>query len=599
MSRGTDPVLPGSAMPGKIAGYRLEGHIGQGDSAVVYLAHDERLDRKVAVKILAAEFASDAAFQTRLLDHVRAAAEIGHPRILPVYEAGDAGGVVYIAMRYVQGGDVRSLLSSPLRPLPFAQAWNVIAQIASALDAAHAHGVIHRDVKPANMLLDASSGVDGRTPGWPSGRGLDPVYLSDFGMRRDWSPGEIIAAGRFAETFGYTAPEQIEGRALDGRADVYSLGCTAFELLCGTPPFGQDQGLTVMYGQLYAPPPTATARRPDLPVAVDVVLATALAKNPTQRYATCGQFAEELRTALGLVPGESDSPARMRSQGHPGPVAESRLAPGDKRSASQREFEHEPAQTPAPVPSRPGRPPPPQAQPVPGPGQVSPDSTSGSDGPYPRRPRRRPGKITLTLAVAAMAIAAAVAIGLALPDGPTRGTSALSSHPASVPGVSSPAATSGPSSSPASTLAPTQAAAVNSLLSSSAATRQELQGAVSEVLNCANLPSAVRQLQNVVNQRSTEDKQASALSTSALANGTTVKSDLIAALGNSLGADKDYLTWAQQQLSSGCTPTAQSGAYNAAYNASQQAEASKEAFIQLWNPVAAQYGIQQQSPGAF
>ena len=162
MSRGTDPVLPGSGMPGKIAGYRLEGHIGQGDMAVVRLAHDERLDRRVAVKILAPELARDAAFQARLFHQVRAAAEIDHPHILPVYEAGDAGGIVYVVMRYVQGGDARSLLS-PLGPLPFARAWKVVAQVASALDAAHAHGVIHRGVKPANMLFEASSGVGGRT----------------------------------------------------------------------------------------------------------------------------------------------------------------------------------------------------------------------------------------------------------------------------------------------------------------------------------------------------------------------------------------------------------------------------------------------------
>ena len=398
-------------MPDKIAGYRLEGHIGRGDMAVVCLAQDERLDRKVAVKVLAPELALDAAFRARLLDQVRAAAEIDHPHILPVYEAGDAAGIVYVAMRYVQGGDARSLLSPP-GLLPFARAWKVIAQVASALDAAHAHDVIHRDVKPANMLLDASSGVGGRTPDGVGGRGFDYVYLSDFGMSRDWSPGGIIAAARLGGTLDYVAPEQIEGRALDGRADLYSLACAGFELLCGTPPFGQDQGLTVMYAQLYAPPPTVTARRPDLPAAVDVVLATALAKNPADRYATCGQFAEELRTALGLVPGGSDNPARLRSQGHAGPLAESPLASGGKRPARQQEFEHGTTETPATVRSGPGRPPSPEGQPAAGPGQVNPDSIDEPGGP--RQPWRRPGVIRLTLAVAAVAIAAAAAIGVAL-----------------------------------------------------------------------------------------------------------------------------------------------------------------------------------------
>ena len=602
MSRGTDPVLPGSGMPGKIASYRLERHIGEGDMAVVRLAHDERLDRKVAVKILAPELARDAGFRVRLLHQVRAAAEIDHPHILPVYEADDASGIVYVVMRYVRGGDARSLLS-PLGPLPFARAWKVIAQVASALDTAHAYGVIHRNVKPANMLFDASSEVGGRTPDWAGGDRFDHVYLSDFGMRRDWSLDEIITAAHSAGTLDYVAPEQIEGRALDGRADLYSLACAGFELLCGTAPFGQDQGLTVMYAQLYAPPPPATARRPDLPTAVDVVLATALAKNPADRYATCSQFAEELRTALGLVPGESDNPARLRSQGHARPVAESRLASGDKRPARQQDFEHEPTQTPAPVQSGPGQPPSPEDQPAAGLGQVSRDSMGGPGAPYPRQPRRRPGVITLALAVAAVAIAAAVAIGVALPDRSTPGTPAVSSPAVSSPAVSSPvlspAATSAPSSSSAPTLASRQAAAVNNLLSSSAATLRALQGAVSEVFNCTNLSSAVPQIQDVVNQRSTEYNQASALSTSALADGAAVKSDLIAALRNSLDADKDFLTWAQQQLNPGCTPTAQSSAYNAAYNASQQAGAAKKAFIQVWDLVAAQYGIQQKSPGTF
>ena len=524
--------------------------------AVVRLAHDERLDRQVAVKILAPELARDAAFRVRLLHQVLAAAEIDHPHILPVYEAGDASGIVYVVMRYVQGGDARSLLS-PLGPLPFARAWQVIAQVASALDTAHAYGVIHRNVKPANMLLDASSKVDGRTPDGVGGDRFDRVYLSDFGMRRDWSPDEITTAAHPAGTFDYVAPEQIEGRALDGRADLYSLACAGFELLCGTAPFGQDQGLTVMYAQLYAPPPPATALRPDLPTAVDAVLATALAKNPADRYATCGQFAEELRTALGLVPGESDNPVRLRS---PGPS--------------------------------------PEDQPAAGRGQVSRDSMGGPGAHYPRQPRRRRGVIALALAGAAVAIAAAVAIGVARPDRSTPGTPAVSSPAVSAP-VLSPAPTSAPSSSSAPALASRQAAAVNDLLNSSAATLKALQGAVSEVSNCTNLSGAVRQLHNVVNQRSIEYNQASALSTSALANGAAVKSELIAALRSSLDADQDFLTWARQQLNPGCTPAAQSSAYNAASNASQQAGVAKKAFIEVWDLVAAQYGIQQKSPGTF
>jgi serine/threonine protein kinase len=551
-------------MSGQVAGYRLEECIGQGDVAVVRLARDERLDRKVAVKILASELAGDAAFRARFLSESRAAAALGHPHIVPVYEAGDADGILYVAMRYVEGGDARSLLTR-LGPLPFAWAWSVIAQVASALDAAHGRGLIHRDVKPANMLLEVGSGAGGRTPDRAEGCGLGHVYLSDFGMGRDLSAGEIIAAGH-GGALDYLAPEQIQGRALDGRADLYSLACTGFELLCGTPPFGPDQDLTVMYAQLYAPPPAAAARRPDLPAAVDLVLATALAKNPAARYPTCGQFAEELRTALGLPPGEPDdqpSPGRARS------VAEPRPASSQDRSAGEHESAPEPAHTPAPAQSD------------------------------PRPPGHRSAVIRLILALAAVGIAAAVAIGIVSSARPTRGRPAVSSPAAtSAPSPSSvPSSSSAPSSSSGPALASRQSAAVNDLLSSSATTRKALQGAVSEARDCTDLSSAVSQIQNAVNQRSTEYDQASALSTSALADGTIVKADLTTALRSSLNADRDYLAWAQQ-LQLGCTPATQSSAYNAANQADTQANAAKEAFVQVWNPVATQYGLQQESPAS-
>jgi hypothetical protein len=188
-------------------------------------------------------------------------------------------------------------------------------------------------------------------------------------------------------------------------------------------------------------------------------------------------------------------------------------------------------------------------------------------------------------------IAAAVAIGVVLSASPAR----------SKPAVSSPAPTSARSSAPASASAPplasNQATAVSDLLSSSAATRKALQGAVGEARDCTDLSSAIGQIQDAVNQRSTEYNQASALSTSALADGAIVKTDLTAALRSSLQADRDYLAWAQQ-LKLGCVPATQSSAYDAAYQADQQANAAKEAFIQVWDPVAARYGIQPESPGS-
>ena len=572
MSRQTGLVLP--EVSGRVAGYRLERSIGGGASGAVYLARDGRLGRKVALKVVAPDLADDAAFRARFPGEPRAAAAIGHPNIIPVYEAGEAGGTLYLAMRYVAGGDARSLVSR-LGPLDLATAWSIVAEVASALDAAHGHGLIHRDVKPASMLLEASA-AGGRTPRRTGDGVAGHVYLSGFGLGQNPRPDPATPAGQFAGTLDYLAPEQIEGRVLDGRADLYSLACAGFELLCGTPPFGQDQGATVMYAQLYAPPPAATARRPELPAAVDLVLARALAKSPADRYPTCGQFAEELRTALGLGPGEPGSPVRLRSPAQDGLLAAVGPASGEQDPAPLPAHESGPAAAP-------------RHESGPEPGQA-PDPVSEPGGPDPRL-RRRLIIIGLILAVAAVAVAAVV---VAHSNRPVPRTPAASS-PAS-PAASSPAASSAPPSPSALAVASRQAAAVDQLLGSSAAAREALQGAVEQVRGCTDLSGAVASIRAVVDQRVGEYNQASALSTAALASGAIVKSDLITALRDSLAADREYLTWAQQELNSGCTPAAQSSAYNAAYQADQRADASKDAFIQVWNPVAARYGVQQKSP---
>ena len=572
MSRATEPARPGSRLPGKIAGYRLDEYVGEGSRAAVYLAQDERLHRQVALKVLAPELARDAAFRTRMIRESRAAAAVDHPHIIPVYEADEASGTLYVAMHYVRGGDARSLLSR-LGPLPFGYAWHLIAQIASALDAAHAHGLIHRDVRPANILLDASDTSGGATPPQAG----DHAYLSDFGMSEILSPGQVIATGLFAGTLDYVAPEQIEGHALDGRADLYSLACAGFELLCGTPPFGQDQGLTLMYAQLYAPPSRATAARADLPAAVDLVLATALAKNPADRYPSCGQFAEDLRAALGLRSGESADLPQPHSPGHATPVAESGSAAEEQAATPAAPGSTAPLDRPAPLD---------------GPAPLGPDPMDEPNDLELKPPARHRSVLVLILAAAVIVLAAPIAVGLALSMQAIPGKSAVS-----IPAASARAAPAlSPSSSASSRSASEQAAAVSTLLTSSAATRTALHNALVQVGACTNLDNAVSQLQNVVNQRITEDGRASTLRTSALPDGMSVKSELIAALNDSLRADRDYLAWAQQQLGQGCTPSDQSSAYRAAASASRAADVSKAAFARVWSPVAAKYGIKQNSP---
>jgi outer membrane protein assembly factor BamB len=276
---------PGSV----IAGYRLERNIGSGGMAMVFLARDERLRRQVALKVLAPALASDESFRLRFIQESRAAAAVDDPHIIPVFEAGEAGGVLYIAMRYVAGGDVQGLLKRERR-LPAAQVAAIVSAVASALDSAHAAGLVHRDVKPANILLDTR-------PGRP-----DHVYLSDFGL----SKGALAAAsltrtGMFIGTPDYTAPEQIHGHPVTGQADQYGLACTAFELLCGEPVFVRDQGVAIIYAHVSEPPPSLLARRPDLPAAAGAVLARALAKAPQDRFGSCQEFAGALRRSLNLA----------------------------------------------------------------------------------------------------------------------------------------------------------------------------------------------------------------------------------------------------------------------------------------------------------
>ncbi len=298
MSDEVSPSASGEFHVGsQVAGYRLVEQIGRGGMAVVYRAHDSRLDRHVALKIMAPGLAQDDAFRQRFIRESRAAAAVDHPNIIPVFEAGEASGVLFIAMRFVQGRDVRSLLDVT-GPLPAAQATEIISQVASALDAAHAHGLVHRDVKPANMLLDESVGGDRH----------EHVYLSDFGLsKQSLSQTGLTSQGQFLGTLDYVAPEQIEGRPVDGRTDLYALACAAFEMLSGEPPFRRDGGLAVMYAQLSTPPPPLTSRRAGLPPAIDQVMARGMAKSPDDRYATCGEFAAALRGVFGLRPVEPEA----------------------------------------------------------------------------------------------------------------------------------------------------------------------------------------------------------------------------------------------------------------------------------------------------
>jgi YVTN family beta-propeller protein len=271
----------------EIAGYRIEGLLGRGGMGVVYLAEHIRLRRRVALKLLTPEFAEDPKFRDRFVRESQLAASLEHPNIIPIYDAGEEGGLLYIAMRFVEGTDLKSVIVEqgalpPERVLP------ILAQAAAALDAAHARGLVHRDVKPGNILLSSEAGS------------LDHVYLSDFGLtKRMTSDSGITGTGQFVGTLDYAAPEQFEGKQLDGRADVYSLGGVLYECLTGEIPYRRDNQAALVYAHLMADPPKVTEAKPELPEAIDAVVAKAMAKNPEGRYSSSGELVADARRVLG------------------------------------------------------------------------------------------------------------------------------------------------------------------------------------------------------------------------------------------------------------------------------------------------------------
>jgi Protein kinase domain len=269
------PMGPDKRIGSELAGYRIVEPIGRGGTSVVYRAEHVRLGRTAALKLLAPVL-GEAGFRERFLRESQLAASIDHPSILPVFDAGEEDGFLYIAMACVDGSDLKTLLADE-GPLPLRRALRIVGQIGSALDAAHARGLVHRDVKPANILVG-----DG-----------DRAYLSDFGVVKELSSNGTTRTGTFVGTIEYCAPEQIEGQAVDGRADVYALACVLYECLIGEPPFHRPSEVAVLNAHLHAPPPKLHSQ----PGGLDTVVAKALSKSPLDRYASCAEFLAAARAA--------------------------------------------------------------------------------------------------------------------------------------------------------------------------------------------------------------------------------------------------------------------------------------------------------------
>ena len=273
----------------EVASYRIVRTLGRGGMSAVYLAEHDWLQRKVALKVLAPQLADDERFRERFVRESRLAASLDHPNVIPIYEAGASGGDLFIAMRFVEGSDLRTLLhqEGPLEP---ARAIGILRQVAAALDAAHEQGLVHRDVKPANVLLARPR----------SSAPVEHVYLSDFGLtKRSASDSAVTGAGQFVGTLDYAAPEQFKGETPDARTDVYSLGCVLFECLTGRPPFRSENDAGLMYAHLQQPPPPVTSERPDLPHEIDRVVGRAMAKSPDDRPRSASELADGAARALG------------------------------------------------------------------------------------------------------------------------------------------------------------------------------------------------------------------------------------------------------------------------------------------------------------
>ncbi len=272
-----------------IGGYTIESLLGRGGMSTVFIAEDAKLGRKVALKIMSEELSENEAFRSRFIREAKMAANLEHPNIVPVYDAGEADDVLYLAMRVIRGTDLRRLITEE-GPMGAERTMGIMRQIASALDAAHRAGLVHRDVKPANILL-SQEGEE------------EHAYLSDFGLTKHVSSRSgLTKTGTFMGTIDYVAPEQIRGDDVDGRTDLYSLACVLYECLTGEVPFTKDQDVAILFAHLEDERPHVSAKRPDLSGAIDDVLARAMAKQKEERFDTCLGFVDAARRALELAP---------------------------------------------------------------------------------------------------------------------------------------------------------------------------------------------------------------------------------------------------------------------------------------------------------
>jgi hypothetical protein len=264
------------ALGSQLGAYRLDAVVGEGGMGVVYRATHVALAAEVALKVIAPHLAEDDEFRGRFKTESRLAAAVDHPHAITVHDAGEAGGLLYIAMDFVEGSDLRELIvAGALEPL---QAATIVDQVAQALDAAHAVGLVHRDIKPGNVLVSKDGG-------------RDHAYLTDFGLAKHVADSVAFTqTGHYVGTLDYMSPEQVEGKRIDARSDVYSLGCLLFHALSGRVPYPETGEAAKLYAHVRQPAPSLSELAPTLPAGFDAVIARAMAKNPPQRFPSAGDL---------------------------------------------------------------------------------------------------------------------------------------------------------------------------------------------------------------------------------------------------------------------------------------------------------------------
>lgn len=352
----------------RLGHYKIDGVLGRGGMSVLYRATDVRLGRKVALKVMGEHITGDAEFRERFVDEARNTSAIDHANIVPLYDFGEVDGMLYIAMRLVDGSDLAGLVQDgPVSP---GRALELLGQVAGALDTLHEQGLVHLDLKPANVLVTSRESAN------------EHVYLADFGLTRRGATGHRTSSGDFLGSPTYAAPEHLRGESVDGRTDLYALACMLFACLTGRAPFrGEVQ--EIIQGHLGADPP-AVSSIAVLPPAIDGVLRTGMAKTPEQRFSTCTELIAAARAALAPVTGDGRAPAPGRGPAsgplpvqhptgpasgpqpaaRPQPPAPQPPAPGPPGQGPPGQGPIAPAQQPGPVPPPPGQPGP--VPPVPG-----------------------------------------------------------------------------------------------------------------------------------------------------------------------------------------------------------------------------------------